>query len=71
MNQSKRAVRRHFEKHPAPGPVLWDSEGRAVRAFQAPSTSYVLVLDRSGRVVYTGIGTDQKIEEAVARVLGK
>ena len=31
----------------------------ATRAYQAPSTSYVVVLDAKGRVVYTGVGADQ------------
>jgi len=58
-------VRRHVERHTLPGRVLWDGEGRAVRAFQAPSTSYVVVLDAAGKVVYTGVGAEQEIEEAL------
>jgi uncharacterized membrane protein YeiH len=49
-------------------PVLWDGRGAAVRAFRAPATSYVVVLDAAGRVVYTGIGADQDIEMALALV---
>jgi len=44
---------------------LWDGNGAAVRAFQAPSTSYIAVLDSKGRVVYTGVGEDQNIEAAM------
>jgi len=65
VNQSVRSVRRHVERHTLPGRVLWDGEGRAVRAFQAPSTSYVVVLDAAGKVVYTGVGAEQEIEEAL------
>ncbi len=54
-----------------PFPILWDTDGRATRAFQAPSTSYVAVLDAKGRVVYTGTGADQNIEEAVKRAVGR
>lgn len=68
VNQSKRSIKRHIEKHDVPGQVLWDTDGRATRAFMAPSTSYVVLLDRSGRVVYTGVGEDQEIEAAVAKV---
>ena len=54
VNQSKNTVRRHLAKHPMPFTFLWDGNGAAVRAFQAPSTSYIAVLDRSGKVVPRG-----------------
>ncbi len=71
VNQSQRSIRRHLERHPLPFRVLWDTEGRATRAFQAPSTSYVVALDATGRVVYTGIGDEQDIETAVRRAKGR
>ena len=40
-----------------------------MRAFQAPSTSYVAVLDASGKVVYTGVGEDQDIEAVLAKTI--
>jgi hypothetical protein len=52
-----------------PFPVLWDGEGKATRAFRAPTTSYVVILDVNGKVAYTGVGPDQDIEAAVRRVL--
>jgi len=67
VNQSKNTVRRHLERHPMPFTFLWDGNGAAVRAFQAPSTSYVAVLDAKGRVVYTGVGADQDVEAAIER----
>jgi len=67
VNQSKNSVRRHLEKHPMPFTFLWDGNGAAVRAFQAPSTSYIAVLDAKGKVVYTGVGEDQDIEAALSR----
>ena len=69
VNQTPRRIRRHLEEHPAPGRVLFDARGRASRAFQAPTTSYIVVLDAKGRAVYTGVGEDQDIEAAVARAL--
>ena len=69
VNQSKNTVRRHLEKNPMPFTFLWDGNGAAVRAFQAPSTSYIAVLDASGRVVYTGVGEDQNIEAALQKAL--
>lgn len=69
VNQNPRRIRRHLERHPMPGLLLWDGAGRAARAFQAPTTSYVVVLDAAGRVVYTGTGEDQEIEAAVERAV--
>jgi peroxiredoxin len=71
VNQSPRSIRRHLTRHELPGRLLWDGKGAAVRAFQAPSTSYVVALDASGTVVYTGLGGDQDIEAAAARALGR
>lgn len=69
VNQSKRSIERHLEKNPVPHIVLWDTRGRAVRAFAAPTTSYVALLDADGKVVYTGVGGDQDIEMAIRRVV--
>jgi thiol-disulfide isomerase/thioredoxin len=72
VNQTQRSIRRHLERHPMPFRVLWDTQGRAVRAFQAPTTSYVVVLDGAGKVVYTGTGPEQDIEAALLKgVRGK
>jgi len=68
VNQSQRTIKRHLTRHPMPFRVLWDANGQAVRAFQAPSTSYVVVLDSAGRVAYTGLGAEQDIEAALLRV---
>jgi len=68
VNQSQTTIQRHLTRHPMPFRFLWDTDGRAVRAFQAPSTSYVVVLDGAGKVAYTGLGAEQDIEAAVRRV---
>jgi thiol-disulfide isomerase/thioredoxin len=70
VNQTPHAVRRYLESHEMPGRVLWDDEGQAVRGFMTPSTSYVVTLNAAGKVVYTGLGSDQDIDAAVARALG-
>jgi thiol-disulfide isomerase/thioredoxin len=63
--QSQRSVRRHLEDEPMGFPILWDDGGRAVRAFLAPGTSYIVVLNAEGKVTYTGSGAGQDIEAAV------
>ena len=65
VGQSIRRVRRHLERDDPGYPHLWDGEGAAVRAFQAPTTSIILVLDADGVVRYTGVGPDQDIVAAV------
>ncbi len=69
VNQSRRSMQRHVEEHPMPFHHFFDATGAAVRSFQAPSTSYIAVLDAQGRVVYTGVGEDQDIDAAVRRAL--
>jgi thiol-disulfide isomerase/thioredoxin len=68
VNQSQVAIKRHLTRHPMPFRILWDGDGLAVRGFQAPSTSYVVVLDSAGKVAYTGLGAEQDIEAALLRV---
>ena len=69
VNQSPNTVRRHLTRHPMPFTFLWDVNGNATRAFQAPATSYVAVLDAKGKVVYTGVGADQDLDGALKRVV--
>src|SRR6267378_5762030 len=69
VNQSPNTVRRHLTRHPMPFTFLWDVNGNATRAFRAPATSYVAVLDAKGKVVYTGVGADQDIETALERAV--
>jgi thiol-disulfide isomerase/thioredoxin len=71
VNQSLRRVRQHTEENEMPGRVLWDGDGKAVRAFSAPATSYIALLDAEGKVVYTGLGKDQDIEAALQNVVGR
>ena len=69
VNQTPRSIKRHLESHTMPGQVLWDGKGAAVRAFEAPSTSYIVVLDATGKVVYTGAGGEQKLAPVLAKVV--
>jgi len=71
VNQTPRSIRRHTASHPLAGPVFFDGRGRAVRAFRAPSTSYVVALDAQGRVVYTGVGEEQDLMAAANRAVRK
>jgi thiol-disulfide isomerase/thioredoxin len=67
VNQTPASIKRHLAQHPIPLRVLFDGNGAAVRAFDAPATSFVVVLDAQGKVVYTGQGDEQNIDAAVAK----
>ncbi|MGD8726985.1 MAG: TlpA disulfide reductase family protein [Gemmatimonadales bacterium] len=68
VNQSPRSIRRHLEGHDSPFTYLFDERGRASRAYRAPTTAYVVILDAEGTVAYTGVGADQDLEGALERV---
>jgi thiol-disulfide isomerase/thioredoxin len=68
--QSVRRVKRHLEDHDAGYPFLWDAEGAAVRAYKAPTTAVVVLLDAEGKVAYTGSGGGQDLVGAVEALLG-
>ena len=70
VNESPASIKRHLAEHPLPFPVLFDGGGTAVRAYQAPTTSYIVVLDRTGKVTYTGTGADQDVAAALRPVIG-
>lgn len=69
VNQSPKRVQLHVAKYGVPGLQLYDTQGNATGAWDVPATSYVVVLDRAGRVVYTGVGGDQDLDAAIRKAL--
>ena len=69
VSQSVRRVKRHIADHDPGYPYLFDKRGAAVRAYNATTTSIVVVLDSDGKVAYTGVGTDQDVIGAVESLL--
>jgi thiol-disulfide isomerase/thioredoxin len=69
VNQSPRRVQLHAAKHKMPGLQLFDTKGEATGKWDVPATSHVVVLNRAGKVVYTGVGGDQNIEAAIRKAL--
>jgi thiol-disulfide isomerase/thioredoxin len=69
INQSPERVRRFLAAHPLPHDTFYDTEGKAAGAFDAPATSYVVVLDKTGKVVYTGLGGKQDLDAALKKAL--
>jgi thiol-disulfide isomerase/thioredoxin len=70
VNESKGRAERYLKQHKPPYRALWDEKGAAARAYDAPSTSYVMVLDSAGKVVHTGVGADQDLVAAVKKAVG-
>ena len=69
VNQSPDRVKAYVAKHGIPGDQYFDKTGAATGAYDVPATSYVVVLDKSGKVVYTGLGGDQDLEKAIKKAL--
>jgi len=69
VNQSPERVKRYVEKYQYTHHVVYDANGDAVTAYNVPATSYVVVIDKAGKVVYTGLGGDQNLGAAISRVL--
>ena len=70
VNQSPRRVKAYVEKNRLPWTQLFDRRGNATGAYDAPATSYVVVLDAAGKVVYTGLGGKQDLEPALKKAIG-
>ncbi|HET9985013.1 MAG TPA: TlpA disulfide reductase family protein [Longimicrobiales bacterium] len=69
VNESRERVKRHVAAHNTPGEHYFDRSGKAADAYDVPATSYVVVVDRKGKVVYTGLGEGQDLEAAVRKGL--
>ena len=67
-NQTVARVRRYLETEKPPYRALWDDEGASLKAYMVPGTSYVVIIDAAGTVVYTGFGGTQDFEEVLKRV---
>ncbi|MEO8880889.1 MAG: TlpA disulfide reductase family protein [Gemmatimonadaceae bacterium] len=69
VNESPERVQKYITKYGFTHQVLFDAEGAATDAYAVPATSYVVVVDRVGKIVYTGLGGDQNLEAAVVKGL--
>jgi peroxiredoxin len=71
VNQSPTRVRRWVESNHPPFRTLYDDEGTSTRAYAAPATSYVVVVDRQGKVAYTGTGGTQDLSTVLRAVAAR
>jgi len=68
-NQTPEKQKAFAESQRLGGEFVFDREGKAVAAYQVPHTSYVVVVDAKGRVVYTGVGGKQNVDAAIMKAL--
>lgn len=69
VNESPARVKAFVAKHGLPGDQYFDTKGNATGAYDVPATSYVVVLNKAGKVVYTGLGGKQNLEAAIKKAL--
>lgn len=69
VNQSPAIVKRYVEQHGLFGEQLYDRKGFVTDAYEVPATSYVVVIDAKGTVVYTGLGGRQDLAAAIAKAV--
>lgn len=71
ISETREGVREYVRKHGPPFETLYDEEGVAARAYDPPATSYIVITDAAGKVVYTGSGGQQNLEPALRQVTGR
>ena len=69
INQSPERVRRWVARHRPGRDVFYDRAGDAAEKYDAPATSYVVIVNREGRVTYTGVGGEQDLEKEILKAL--
>lgn len=71
QNQTPERQQAHVTKEGMLGEFVFDRNSKATGAYRVPHTSYVVVVDASGTVVYTGVGAEQDLAAAVERAFAK
>ena len=69
VDETPEKVKAFVEKHGLPGDQFFDTKGNASGAYDAPATSYVVVINKAGKVVYTGLGGKQNLDAAIKKAL--
>ena len=69
VNQTVDRIKAYRDKYHMAHDIVYDRKGYAADAYEVAATSYIVVVDGKGKVVYTGLGSDQDIDAAVAKAL--
>jgi thiol-disulfide isomerase/thioredoxin len=68
-NESAARVKAYATKHAFTHAIFYDTHGIATGAYDVPATSYVVVMNKAGVIVYTGVGGDQDLAAAIKKAL--
>jgi thiol-disulfide isomerase/thioredoxin len=71
VNQTPARVKKYLEEHRPPYRTLYDDRGVSIRAYKVPSTSFIAIVDTSGKVVYTGTGGEQDLDPVLRQVTSR
>jgi len=71
ISETREGVREYVAEHQPPFLTLYDEEGVAARAYEPPATSFIVIADSGGTVVYTGSGGQQDLEPVLRKVTGR
>lgn len=69
IRQSPARLKAYVAKHKLTHEILFDANANASDAYDVPATSYVVVVNRKGDIVYTGLGGDQNLDAAIRKAL--
>jgi cytochrome c biogenesis protein CcmG/thiol:disulfide interchange protein DsbE len=69
INQSPERVRRWVARHNPGREMYYDHAGDAAEEYDAPATSYVVIVDKAGKVTYTGVGGEQDLDGEIRKAL--
>ena len=70
VNETLERVKAYTMRRRYAHQTVYDDRGEATQAYDVPATSYVVVVDGAGKVVYTGLGGKQSLEPAILKALG-
>lgn len=71
ISETREGVAAYVREHAPPFRTLYDEAGDGARAYDPPATSFIVIVDAGGTVVYTGSGGNQNLEPALRRVTGR
>jgi thiol-disulfide isomerase/thioredoxin len=69
LNQSVERVKAYQQRFNLPFTFVYDRRGDASEAYDAPATSYVVIVNAAGKVTYTGVSGKQDLDAAIAAAL--
>lgn len=69
VNQSFERVKAWQAANKMPGELFYDRKGTVSGAYDVPATSYIVVADKTGKIVYTGVGGTQNLDAAIRKAM--